>query len=117
MDERRHPTVDAKAFDHRQQTVLVAQFRHERCGSDLQATALDVGIIHRRKHDDFDLRVHAHTLTTYFQSVDLGQIQIDHNHVGFESLRGFEHRGTVCDGSNDVTISARTRVTAFVTPG
>ena len=28
-------------------------------------------------------------LTTYLQSVDVGQVEVDHNHVGLESLRCF----------------------------
>ena len=36
-------------------------------------------------------------LTTHLQSVDVGQVEVDHNHVGLESLRGFQHGAAVCD--------------------
>ena len=43
-------------------------------------------------------------LTTHLQSVDVGQVEVDHNHVRLESLRGFQHCAAVCDVSHDVAV-------------
>jgi len=40
------------------------------------------------EHDDFCVWVHSRDLTTHPQSVDMGQVEVDDNHVGLESLRG-----------------------------
>ena len=52
----------------------------------------------------FAVWVHLRDLTTDLQSVDVGQVEVDHNHVGLESLRRFQHCAAVCDVSHDVAV-------------
>ena len=83
-------SVVTQSFDGRQQ-VVAPPFEHKGRSSDLEGSLLDVRIAHRREHDDFRFRVRLRELTTRLQSVDLGQVDVDHNHVGLESLRSFQH--------------------------
>ena len=80
-------SVLIQAFDGREQ--VARPFAHKGRCSDLDGSLLDVRVVHRREHDDSCVWVVLLDLTAYLQSVDVGQVEVDHDHVGFESLRCF----------------------------
>ncbi len=52
-------------------------------------------------------------LTAYLQSVDVGQVEVDHHHVRLESLRGVQHGAAVCDVSHDVAVQRQQAADGF----
>ena len=73
----------------------------------IRRTVADVRIVHRREHDEFRLRLQLRDLTTCLQSVDVGQVEVDHNYFGLESLRGFQQCAAVCDDPYDVAVQCQ----------
>ena len=74
---------------------------------------LDVRIVHGREHDDFHLRVqrviwrHASSPWTF------GRLQVEHNHVRLESLRGLQQCTAVRDGSHDFAVQRQQPADGF----
>ena len=75
-----------QSFDGREQ--VAGPFVHKGRCSDLDGSLPDVRIIHRREQDDSRVRVVLLDLTTDIESVDVRQVEVDHNNVRLESLRG-----------------------------
>ena len=64
----------------------------------------DVRVAHGREQDDPYLRVRVRDLTARLESVDVREIQVEHNHVRLESLGGLQQITAVGDRSYDVAV-------------
>ena len=43
----------------------------------------------------------------------MGQVEVDHNHIGLESLRCFHHVAAVCDMSDNVAVQCQQPADGF----
>jgi hypothetical protein len=103
--------VVTQAFDGRKQ--VARSFTHKGRCSDLEGSLLDVGIVHRREHDDLRFWVDLRDQTTRLQSVDVGQVDVDHNDVRLESSRGVHHGVAVSDVAYDVAVQRQHAANGF----